>query len=317
MFKGLLGGLNQRKVKVFFLFLLCSLFAWTLSQLSENYNSRANFELQFFNFPDSLLLKDAEPLNIDLKLNTSGFKFFGYGLSTRKLRVDVSEIERDDKGYYLSENVLKPQFEKQFSNNVSLIELGKRRIYVPLYKVVTKAVPISPNITLDLEPNHILEGTLVLDPPQALLKGPIEEVGTMGKIQTAPYIFEGLNTSFTKTLAIEKPQGLANTVLLTNTVVIQGEVVRFSEKEFTISVETTNEPQGYKIRTFPKEVQLICKASVERLKRMKPTDFQVIVDYSNATSGKNTLLLNVARTPEGTHAVTLIQKEVEFVLEQL
>ncbi len=317
MFKGLLGGLNQRKVKVFFLFLLCSLFAWTLSQLSENYDSRANFELQFFNLPDSLLLDDTQSLDIDLKLNTSGFKFFGYGLSKRKLRVDVTEIEKDNQGYYLSESVLKPQFEKQFSNNVSLIELGKRRIYVPLYEVITKEVPISPNITLDLEPNYILEGALEIDPPMALLKGPLEEIESLGKIPTSPHVFEGITTSFTKTLAIEKPQALTNTVLLTKDVVIKGKVVRFSEKEFTVTVNTRNEPEGYKIRTFPKEVQLICKASVENLRSMEPTDFLVVVDYDTATSGKNTLPLVVMRTPDGTHAATLIQKEVEFVLEQL
>ena len=317
MFKGLLGGLNQRKVKVFFLFLLCSLFAWTLSQLSENYDSRANFELQFFNLPDSLLLDDTQPLDIDLKLHTSGFKFFGYGLSTRKLRVDVSEIEKDDQGYFLSESALKPQFEKQFSNNVSLVELGQKRIYVPLYEVVTKEVPILPNITLDLEPNYILEGTLEIDPPTALLKGPSGEIESLVKIPTAPHVFEGLTTSFTKTLAIEKPEALTNTVLLTKDVVVKGKVVRFSEKEFTVSVNTTNEPEGYRIRTFPKEVQLICKASVENLKKMEPSDFQVIVDYGNATSGKNTLPLLVMRTPDGTHAATLVQKEVEFVLEQL
>ena len=317
MFKELIGELNQRKAKVFLLFLLCSSFAWTISQLSETYDSRANFTLQFYKLPDSLLLDDSELLDIDLKLNASGFKFFGYGLSRRKLRVDVSKVGKDDKGYYLTESVLKPQFEKQFSNNVSLIELDRNRMYIPLYKVVAKEVNILPNITLGLEPNHILEGSLELDPPTALLKGPLDEVGTLKELRTEPYIFEGLSSGFTKSLAIEKPEGLANTVLLTNKVVIKGTVVRFSEKEFTVKVQPANEPEGYKIRTFPKEVQLICKASVENLKRMKPTDFHVIVDYKHATSGKNSLPLSLVHSPEGTHAATLIQKEVEFVLEQL
>lgn len=317
MFKGLIGELNQRKVKVFLLFLICSSFAWTLSQLSESYYSRANFSLQFYKLPDSLLLDDSQLLNIDLKLNASGFKFFGYGLSSRKLRVDVSKVEKDEKGYYLTESELKPQFEKQFSNNVSLIELDRNRMYIPLYKVVLKEVAISPNITLDLEPNHLLEGPLQLDPPMAILKGPSDELATLQELRTEPYIFEALTSSFTKSLGIEKPEGLANTVLLTTNVAIKGTVVRFSEKEFTIKVQPANEPVGYKIRTFPKEVQLICKASVEKLKNMEPTDFQVIVDYSKATSGKNTLPLSLVRSPEGTHTATLIQKEVEFVLEQL
>lgn len=317
MFKGINGGSNKRKVKIFFLFLLCSSFAWTLSQLSENYDSRANFELQFFNFPDSLLLNGNEPLDIDLKLNASGFKFLGYGLSSKKLKTNLSGIAKDTIGYYLTASLLKPQFERQLSNNVSLIELGKERVYLPLYKVLSKEVPISPNITLDLAQNHILEGTLQLDPPIAVLKGPLSEIEKIEKIQTIPHVFNALTSSFSTTLDIEKPEGLENTELLTTAVVIKGNVVRFSEKEFTVPVKTTNEPPGYKIRTFPKEVQLVCKASVKNLKKMAASNFEVVVDYTKANSGKNTLPLEVKTKPGNTYSITLVQKDVEFVLEQL
>ncbi len=317
VFKGISSRLNQRKVKVFAIFLLCSFFAWTLSKLSENYESRANFELLFTNFPDSLLLNTTEPHEIGLKLRTSGFKFLGYGLSKGRLKVNLSKVNKDDQGYYLKETTLKPQFERQLSNTISLLELEDEKLYLPLYKVATKEVKIVPNITLDLKQNHILEGKLVLEPAFAVLKGPSKEIRHIDKIESVPHVFEALTSSFTKILDLEKPQNLENTELLTTNVTITGKVVRFSEKAFTIPIKAINEPSGFSIRMFPSEVQLVCKASVATLKEIKSSDFEVVADYTQADSETSTIPLYLRSSPEGVYSAVMVQKEIEFVLEGL
>jgi hypothetical protein len=78
MFKNLLGNLNQKKVKVFSLFLICSFFAWFLSNLSESYESRCEFELNYQNLPDTLSLGKNAVTSMEGKLRTSGFQFLFY-----------------------------------------------------------------------------------------------------------------------------------------------------------------------------------------------------------------------------------------------
>ncbi len=317
MFKGIFSRLNQRKVKVFAVFLLCSFFAWTISQLSEDYESRANFMLQFTNFPDSLLLNTKEPYELGLKLRTTGFKFLGYGLSKGILKVNLSKVNKDDQGYYLSETTLKPQFERQLSNTISLLELENEKLYLPLYEVSTKEVEIVPNITLDLKQNHILEGKLQVQPVFAVVKGPSKEIQHIEKIMTVPHVFEALEDNFTQTLDLVKPQNLENTELLTSKVTLRGKVVQFSEKAFTIPIKAINQPKGFVIRMFPSEVQLVCKASLVDLKEIKSSDFEIIADYGQADSKTSMIPLYLGSSPKGAYSAVMVQKEIEFVLEGL
>src|SRR6056297_929627 len=57
--------------KLFSLFLLCSFLVWFISNLSETYESRAYFTLNYRNLPDSLLLGKNSNSQIEAKLRTS------------------------------------------------------------------------------------------------------------------------------------------------------------------------------------------------------------------------------------------------------
>ncbi len=317
MFKKLLGSLNKRKVKVFLLFLLCSVLAWSISKLSDSYESRAAFELEFVNFPDTLLLNTKEKKYVNVKLRTSGFQFLRYGISPKKLRVDLRDVAKANEKYYITEENLKPQFEKQLSNTVSLLELTEEKVYVDLYQVVTKEVPIVTNITLNLAQNHLLNGTILIEPSMAKLKGPENEVSKINKIFTAAYEFNEMSNDFSKNLGLVMPDGMTNSQLLTKSVVLSGKVTRFSEKQFSVPVASINLPDGYSIRIFPNTVTLVCKASIERLKTITDTDFDVVVNCDEITPDENTLKLQIVKTPADIYSVRLLEDTIEFVLEKL
>ncbi|GMN04918.1 hypothetical protein MTsPCn5_03060 [Croceitalea sp. MTPC5] len=317
MFKNLLATINKRKVKVFSLFLLCSFLAWTISKLSDSYESRASFELTFHSFPDSLLLNTADKKNIEIKLRTSGFQFLRYKMGQKKLKVNLSSVQVQDELYFVTDENLKVQFEKQFPNNTSLLELESELLYVDLYQVILKEVPIQADVSVNLAQNHLMKGNLLLEPSVATLKGPRAELVKIDKITTVPFEFNGLTQDFTQKLTLIKPDLLVNTQLLTKTVRLSGKVTRFSEKEFTVPVAAINTPTGYRIRMFPNTINVVCKASVDRLKNLNEGDFDVVVDCSKIERGENTLQVELLKTPPDVFAVRLLRSEIEFVLEKL
>ncbi|WP_350285564.1 YbbR-like domain-containing protein [uncultured Croceitalea sp.] len=317
MFKKIFGGLNQRKVKVFSVFLLCSTLAWTISQLSESYESRASFELNFVNFPDTLLLDNTEKKYIGAKLRTSGFQFLSFGINTKKLQVDLSDVAYNNEKYYLDESVLKPQFEQQFSNNVSLIELERDKLFVDLYQVVLKEIPIKRNINLNLSPNHILKGKLSLNPKVAMIKGPSNELDQINSIETVTLTLNELTDDFSETIDLIQPEFIKHSQMLTNVVTVSGEVERFSEKEFSLPIKVVNEPKGYNIQLFSKTVTLVCKASVVALKDINIDDFSVIVDGSKISNDRKSLNLEVQQKPKDIYSVRLLETKVEYVLQKL
>jgi hypothetical protein len=317
VFKKLLHGLNQRKVKVFSLFLLCSFLAWFLSNLSESYESRADFTINYRNLPDTLLLGKNSENTLEAKLRTSGFQFLYFNFFKKRVDLDVSQVTHQNGNYVLTEATLKKQIEQQLSQNISLMDLGRDQLKVDLYQVVSREVPIKADVSLQFEQNYILDGALEITPNHVVVKGPGNEVDTLKSIVTGPLQLANLSADFSREVPLIFPKGLDNTIFSNGRVNVSGKVVRFSEKVFQVPVQVVNLPEGYQVKTFPNVVTVLCKATVDRLKELSLNDFGVAADYGQLNgTDKNTLFLRLSKSPENVYDVKLQEPSVNFVLEQ-
>ncbi len=317
MFKKVLHGLNQKKVKVFSLFLACSFLAWFLSNLSETYESRANLALNYRNLPDSLLLGKNSENEIEVKLRTSGFQFLFYNFVKKRIDVDVSQVVYQNGQYVLADDALRKQIDVQLSQNISLLDLDRSRLLVDLYQVASKEIPIKPSLDLQFHQNYIMDGEPQITPDHVVVKGPESEIDTLNEIQTEPVQFTNLATDFSRDVPLVFPKGLDNSIFSVGRVNVSGKVVKFSEKVFETPITVVNAPEGYQVKTFPNAVTILCKATVERLKGISSSDFEVEADYAQLNgTNKNTLFLIITRKPKNIYDVRLSEKTVNFVLEQ-
>ncbi|MEZ4808770.1 MAG: YbbR-like domain-containing protein [Allomuricauda sp.] len=316
MFKKLLHGLNQKKVKVFSLFLLCSFVAWFLSNLSEPYESRSNFVLNYKNLPDTLLLGNDAVNTLEAKLRTSGFQFLYYNFVKKRINIDVSQAERQNGKYVLTEDVLKKQIDQQLSQNISLLDLDRNQLVVDLYQVATKEIPVKLNLDTQYQQNFIMDGAVQISPDRITVKGPRNEIDTLKEIETERMTLSNLSTDFSQEIPLVFPKNLNNTIFSVNRVNVSGKVVKFSERVFEVPVQVLNFPEGYVVKTFPNSVSLLCKATLERLKDISETDFRVVADYRQVNGSGNTLFLEIIQSPPNVYDVRLLENTVNFVLEQ-
>ncbi|MGD1946130.1 MAG: CdaR family protein [Croceivirga sp.] len=313
--KSLFENVNSRKAKVFLIFLLCSFFAWTISKLSEEYESQVKFEVAYRNIPDSLLAKK-EVVPIESKIRASGFQLLSYTLNTKTIRLSLKKVLEQDGTYFLTENELKNQIERQLPNSVSLIDLSNPIYYTNLYLVDTKRVPVVAKLDLTLAQNYLLKGKLLVEPDSILIKGPQRLISTINNMATIPFVLENISSDFSNNVSIQKLDSLSELVISPSMVNVSGKIVRFSEKEFDVSIGTRNVPEGYRLKMFPDHVHLYCKADVDRLKELKPNDFGLFVDFSAIEEGKF-LSVHIDENPKDVFSVRLLQNRIEFVLEKI
>lgn len=310
-------GLNKKKVKVFSLFLLCSFLAWFISNLSETYESRTIFTLNYRNLPDSLLLGKNAENQIEAKLRTSGFQFLYYKIFKRRIDVDLSQVIYSNGGYVIGEDALKKQMDQQLSQNISLLELDRDPLEVDLYQVNSRKIPIQPKLDLKLKQNYILDGKISMSPDSVVVKGPKNEIDTIQTIKTAIVQLSDVSADFSRTVSLTFPKGLDNSIFSISTATMSGKVSKFSEKIFEVPINVVNVPEGYQIKTFPNTVTILCKATIDRLKEIAASDFEVVADYEQlAGSGSSTLFLDVVQSPLKVYDIKLEDNSVNFVLEQ-
>ena len=317
MIKNIKRVLKKRKAKVFFIFLGCSAAIWFINALSQTYVSTTAFDLEYVNFPDGYLFKGASKKQMEVKLRAGGFQFLGFNFKNKKVSIDISEAEKRNNKFYVPEVRYRTQIEKQLTGSMSLLEIDGDTLFLDMLGVITKKLPVRPRVKMNLAQNYLLEGEIRMTPDSISVTGPEDEVDSITQIRTEKMTLPDLTSDFSQELAVFKAPKLKNTTYSELSVVLSGEITRFTEKIFELPIVVINLPDNLDIKTFPDKVSVICQAKMKRLKELKQSDFEVVADYSaktNETSKELPLELRIK--PEGLHSVKLKETEVEYIAKK-
>lgn len=311
------SGLKKRKVKIFLIFFLCSALIWFINNLSRSYVDDVVFDLEYVNVPEGYLFESASKSDVEVKLQAGGFQFLRFNFAHKKVFVDLSGLEENEKGFYAPPAMYRRQIEKQLPGTMSLLEIDNDTIFFEMLAVVSKKVPVRPRVELNLAKNYLLDGKMEVFPDSIVVTGPEEEIDTIQAVTSEKISLPDMASSFSEEVDLLQSSELQNTTYSKYRVTIKGEIARFSEKIFRVPIESINFPKGTEVRTFPEEVQVLCKAKIERLKQIRESDFQVIADYKSLEDpDSNVIGLTLGKSPDKIHAARLLEEEVEFILKR-
>ena len=307
---------KNKKVQIFLVFLAAAFLAWLVSNMSETYTDEATFLLRYKNVPDSLFLTDTSRNSIQARLQTTGFQFMALGLKNTEIAVDLTQLGVRDSLYYMAPDQYRRQIERQLSKNITLVDMDRDTLYFNFVRVYEKKVPVRPNLTIKPAQDYLLEGPLRIKPGEITVKGPKTEIDTINYVYTQDQVLEGLTEDFSVDLAINQPPESSHIAFSDDEVRVEGAVFRFSESVFEIPIQVLHVPEGMEIKTFPNTVKVLCKARLERLKSLKPSEIKIIADYEADRPNPQVLQVKLFEKPEDVYSVDILDEKVEFLLRR-
>ncbi|MCM4169744.1 hypothetical protein KCTC52924_03943 [Arenibacter antarcticus] len=315
MIKHIKNGLQKRKVKLFLMFLLGSSLAWFISNLAEQYTNDTTFDLSYTSAPDSLLLKKVSKKNIKVRLRASGFQFLVFGFKNKVVTVDLSNLGKRGRKYYMSPMDYRGQIESQLPNFINIVDMDRDSMFFNFQKLTKKKLAVVSNVNIDFEQHYLLDRDVTLIPDSITVIGPESEVSELKSIPTKKLSFANLTGNFSKTVDLQLPTHLKNTTFSSKKVKVEGEIFKFSERILTIPINVINVPEGVVVRTFPETAEVLCRDRLVNLKKLKSTDFEVSADYAQfEENGDNILELEITKKIESLNVVQLKEDKVEFIL---
>jgi len=311
------NSLKKRNVKVFLVFLICSTSAWFISNLSESYISNTIFELQYINAKDDLMLVNSSQDKIKVKLEAVGFQFLRFGFKKRTVPIDLSKVFKKGRQYYLSTRDYREQIEKTLPNSMRLIDIANDTLFFDFQEVISKEIPVKPQIKITLAKNYLLDGKLDISPSIVVLKGPRNEVDTISSVKTYGIDLTNLTTDFSQKTSLVIPDGLRYAKFSETWVTVGGKVSRFSEKIISVKIKALNFPSGTTITMFPSEVDILCKGSIVNLKDLVSSDFEVVADFEEIKSNySKKIVLRIRKIPEFLSSAVLQESEAEYIVKR-
>lgn len=317
MIQKLRNSLKKRKVKLFLLFLFCSTAAWFISKLSEPFISKTTLVLEYTNSTEDLMLVNASQKEIGVQLEAVGFQFLRFNFKKKNVVIDLKDVIKEGRQYYLPNQNCKIQIENQLPNSMRLIEMEKDTLLFDFQSIITKEVPVKPVLKLSFTQNYLLDGKLEISPATILVKGPKNEVDTILSVKTDRIDFTDLTSDFSQKTKIQFSDALRHTSFSETAVTVSGKVARFSEKIIPVAIKILNVPNGVAFRTFPDEVNILCKGTLNSLKNLKASDFEVVADFGKVKNlNSKKLALGLRKKSDKISSAILQETEVEYILKR-
>lgn len=307
----------RKRILMFSVFLLISLFIWLLSALSKNYTTVIEYPLVYTDFPEESVSVGDMPGHLDLLINAHGYailryKTFGKSdpISFRVSAFNLSRSDNDSTRAFIQTRYLKNQVSRQLPADLQLLEIKPDTLHFQFAKRITRKLRIRPDFEFRVGKQFTIKDGIRLEPDSVEVTGPDMILDTMRTVYTVKTDLGQLSKDYREKVRLRKVGDLEYEF---SKVSCRIELERYTEVQLSIPIEVLNLPDSISLQTFPSRVQFTCNVGLSKYDRMEANPVRAVVDYSDISEKANVLDVNLQNIPVYLISYEYYPKTVEFL----
>ncbi len=307
---------NNKKLRVFLLFLMLSFLFWMLIKLSKNYIADVKFDLVYVDEPKNKLIQNNSDNEIILTVNTLGFKLLSYSLKNKKLNYSLVDLEKIKGSNYYSITKSKINYlQAQLPVETIVLKVKPDTLYFDLGVKKSKKVKIIPNVNFQFKPGFNLANKYTIDPKFVTISGPTKFIDSIENVQSELLELSDLATSFD--VAVKLLNNMDAITLSIDHVNISGEVEKITEGSFTLPFKVINLPRKQIISTFPKEVKVVYQVALKDYNKITKNSFVIQCDYRETVDNNLEYLVpKIIEKPNILFDVKIVPNKIEYLIKK-
>jgi hypothetical protein len=308
---------NNRKIKIFLLFLVLTSIIWLLVELSKNSTSTVNFKVQYKNIPTDKLFQNTPVSELDVVIKAPGFSLLRYKTKQHKITLSLSKLVKKNNFYYLLPNQQLSLLKEQFPFDVEVLNILNDTIYFELENNITKKIPVHLNIDVKFKLGYNFIDNLKCKPDSIEATGPKKYMDSIFEIDTYPLklteVYENIDTA----LKLKKPFNNDHVKWLVDKIQVTGKVDKFTEGRIKVPVKIINEPAGVKLNPFPKEIEVVYQVGLSHFNKINEDSFSVVFDYNQYGNDTTVRYLQpvINQKSDLLFSVKIIPNQIEFLIQ--
>lgn len=308
-----IASLKNKKINVFFLFLLFAFVTLIFTKLSKEYTNTIAFGIEKLNVPqENVILNDSVKLNITLK--THGFNWLRYYISVPKIKIDFSKDVFKKEKYFVFNKSKSYLNNTQFDKQVELLSISPDPIMFRYGVNMVKKVPVILNTAVNFSPGFDMSSQLISKPDSITVVGPDIIVSNINGLQTEAIILNEVRANVNEIIKLQLPKNTTGLKFSCKEVVLEGKVEKFTEGMLKVPVLVINAPKNAKVKYFPKAVSVSYYVSLSDFNTILPKDFKVVCDFSKIDENQSFLIPKIDNQPETVKNVRIGQPRIEFII---
>lgn len=313
---------DRRKLKVFLICVAVSVFMWTLISLGKDYNSTIAIPVKYINFPENKTLLNSVPDRLSVSVSGSGYDLLQYDdrLEEDTLVINLDNLKivtlGDYQRGYLEPSILAQELQNRLNGMLAINRVLSDSIEFMFDLKVSRTVRVMPRVEYELEGGYVLLDSVHTLPAEVEIYGALSILDTLQHVKTNA-IQQGLVNRSQRMMTGLDISRLGNDARVSpDSVSIQLNVDKLTEKRFLITPEMLNVPDSLTMLVFPNAVELTIQVPLTRFDEVQVNDFQVEVDYNDLEEGYQVLPVHLESWPVVAERVSMKPEQVEIVLSR-
>ena len=310
----------RKKILLFSIFLLISVFIWLLNALSKDYTSEIEYPLIYNDFPEERVIVGEPPGHLDLRINAAGYALLRYKLFRKPVpisfKVSALTLNRpgqDSSRAYILTRYLKDQVARQLPSELQLLEIKPDTLHFQFARKISHKLRIVPDFVFEVDQQFTTKEGIILDPDSVLVTGPDVVLDTLHLVRTVRSDLGLLTKNYSDKVRLMKLKGLEYSVSRVNCFI---ELEKFTEVQLSIPVEVLNLPDTLSLQTFPSRIKLTCNVGLSKYDRIEGNLFRAVVDYSSIDEQTRELDVRIQNVPVYLLSYEYYPKSVEFLVSR-
>jgi len=270
---------DNRKIKVFLVFLVLTTIMWFLIALSKMHTSTAVFKIIYTNLPKDKFFQNYLSLKFLVILKGTGFSLLKFKIRKQKVTLSLGNVVKKGTAYYLLPNNQISELNAQIKGETEVVKVLSDSIFIDLGNNISKKIRVIPKVEIQFKLGYNLTEELKIIPDSVLISGPKKNLDSIIEISTNAIKLEDVFEHVNVELNLINPSKNKNVIISTKQVKINGEVDKFTEGKFILPVSIINIPKGVRVSPFPKEIDVFYQAGLSNFTKISKKDIVIVFDY--------------------------------------
>ncbi len=203
---------NKRQTVALMVCLAVSSFLWLMIKLNKTYVHQVRFQVEITGTEPNVELVPLQKDTLTLELQALGYQLlFNELLVSRKLNIRLrnnllTPLPHTTNVQFVASRSLLKSFTDHFPSSTQIIRIHPDTLFFRTDAIITRKVPVKPQIDLAFQNNHLLYDTVSLNPDSVLIRGKEHYVANIHHIATRDLALRNLDSSFSYQLNLINPR---------------------------------------------------------------------------------------------------------------
>ena len=276
-------------------------------------NTRVPVLVHYTGKPGTIGLgEEGLPDTVMIVVRDAGVRLNAYHRDPLRLTIDLSSYIRGEKGkIHIPSDVLRRSISDILQGTSKLVETKPEEIYCTYFTEQEKSVALVFAGDVNLANEYQLVSAPSLSQKRVKIYGEEKALSAIDTLYTAVMEWKEVSDTVIRRVPLALPRGMRAEI---DSVEVQIITERFTEKKLIVPVRVKNAPEGYKLRLFPKEVEVNVRVGMSHFAQVNASDISASCTYS--PDRKETMDVEIDYTNPYITLAWSYPAVVEYLLEQ-